>query len=104
MVNIGCVLYTKGPSPGTLDATWCDSRSGRATGKASGGPLSGFAGHYHIRYFDALGAPLADRDLEIRLADDHYVLSWSDHGTVTATGIGMEVPAGLIAGWCDATY
>jgi len=49
--NIGFVIYTKSLSPGTLNARWMFSTRYRGPGIATGGPKTGFAGRYHVRYF-----------------------------------------------------
>jgi len=101
MTNIGCVLYTKGKEPGTLNAKWYHSDSGNGTGYATGGPAEEFAGHYNIRYFDDKGNVNADLQLDIRKKGEYYELIWANNGEITAKGIGMEVAEGLTAGWRD---
>ena len=49
--NIGFAIYTKSLSPGTLNARWMYSTKYRGPGIATGGPKTGFAGRYHVRYF-----------------------------------------------------
>ena len=102
MFNIGCVLYTKGDEPGSLNAKWCHPYFGTGvlgTGKATGGPAEGYAGRYAIRYFDDKGKELARLQLDIQRTGDCYELTWSDNGEVLDRGIGMEVSDGLAAGW-----
>jgi hypothetical protein len=41
-------------------------RPQKGTGQATGGPVTGFAGRYHIRYFDTKGHAIADRELDIQ--------------------------------------
>ena len=56
--NVGFVLYRRGDTPGTLDATWCHPWFGKDTlgsGRAVGGPSEGFAGDYDIEYFGPSG-------------------------------------------------
>jgi hypothetical protein len=101
MINIGCVVYKKGEEPGTLNAQWCHLLAGVGTGKATGGPAEGFAGRYHIHYFDDKGNEVAVRELEIDKTGDYYEPSWIYHGTLRAKGIGMEVADSLVAGWHD---
>lgn len=101
MTNIGYVLYKKGKEPGTLDAVWLHRETGNGTGKATGGPVDGFAGRYRMLYFDDKGNVNADRDLDIQKKGDYYELAWIDNGEITAVGIGMEVVEGLAAGWRD---
>jgi hypothetical protein len=54
-LNIGFVLYSKGNIPGTLNARWTYQNSYSGKGLATGGPKEGFAGHYHVRYYDEQG-------------------------------------------------
>ena len=101
MINVGCVLYTKSSEPGTLHAKWFHSDSGNGTGIATGGPAEGFAGRYHMRYFDDKGKVDADRELNIKKNGDYFELTWINNGEITGKGIGMEVSEGLAAGWRD---
>ncbi len=101
MIDVGCVLYKKGDEPGTLKAKWCHSSLGIGTGIATGGTAEGFAGHYRIRYFDDKGNEIADRELDIQKEADHFKLTWINNGVISARGIGMEIEAGLSAGWAD---
>ncbi|MES9973240.1 MAG: hypothetical protein ABW094_03200 [Candidatus Thiodiazotropha sp.] len=102
MINVGCVLYTKGEEPGSLNAKWCHPLFGKGvfgTGKATGGPVEGFVGRYQIQYFDAEGNHIAGFELDIKKDSEYYELAWIDNGTVLDRGIGMEVSEGLAAGW-----
>ncbi len=100
MKNIGYVLYQKGHKPGTLDATWCTLKTGVGSGKATGGPLDGFEGEYHIQYFDENGNPDDEFDLIIQNLGSCYKLSWiRDDETIACIGVGMEVAEGLAVGW-----
>ena len=99
MKNIGFALYRKGDEPGSLDAIWCHSNSGSGSGKATGGPKRGFAGDYHIRYFDEVGGLDGDLKLTIRRRGTFYELSWVKDGKETCVGMGMEVKEGLSVGW-----
>jgi hypothetical protein len=102
--NIGFVLYTKGKAPGTLDARWTYDNAYSGRGRATGGPVShGFAGRYHVRYFLETGEFSDEYDLDIkRHPGSHlYDVTWITNGTVSAKGVGMEVPknGGLAVGW-----
>lgn len=102
--NIGFVLYTKGKAPGTLDARWNYANAYSGPGMATGGPPSGgFAGRYHVRYFLESGEFSDEYDLDIarHAGGDFYDVTWITNGTVSAKGIGMEVPngGGLAVGW-----
>ena len=102
--NIGFVLYTRGKSPGTLDARWNYANAYSGPGVATGGPASGgFAGRYHVRYFLETGefSDEYDLDIEKRAGSDFYDVTWITNGTVSARGVGMEVPngGGLAVGW-----
>ena len=99
MTNIGCVFYKKTGQPGELTAKWCHSDDGQGTGIASGGPLEGFEGDYHIRYFDENENVQADRELRILKSAGIYKLTWFKDGKVTAEGVGMETSDGLSAGY-----
>lgn len=101
MIDVGCVVYKKGAEPGSLIAKYCHSELGHGTGQATGGPLQGFAGRYHIRYFDVQGVEIADRELDIQKDGDTYRLRWIHKGAIRAIGIGMETSEGLVAGWCN---
>ena len=102
--NIGFVLYTKGKAPGTLDARWNYANAYSGPGVATGGPASGgFAGHYHVRYFLETGefSDEYDLDIEKHAGGDFYDVTWITNGTVSAKGVGMEIPkgGGLAVGW-----
>ena len=102
--NIGFVLYTKGKTPGTLDARWNYANAYSGPGVATGGPATGgFAGRYHVRYFLETGEFSDEYDLNIekQTGGDFYDVTWITNGTVSARGVGMEVPngGGLAVGW-----
>lgn len=97
--NIGFVIYTKSLSPGTLNARWLYSTKYKGPGIATGGPKTGFAGRYHVRYFYDSGEFSDEYDLLIEKSDDVYKVSWIVKGKVEATGVGMEVDNGLAVGW-----
>jgi hypothetical protein len=97
--NIGFVLYTKSSSPGTLNATWMFGTRYRGPGIATGGPRTGFAGKYHVRYFYESGEFSDEYDLIIEKTGDVYTASWLVKNTVAAIGVGMEVENGLAIGW-----
>jgi hypothetical protein len=97
--DIGLVIYTKSLSPGTLNARWMYSTKYRGPGIATGGPKTGFAGRYHVRYFYDSGEFSDEYDLLIEKTDDVYKVSWIVKGKVEATGVGMEVENGLAVGW-----
>ena len=98
-MNIGFVLYTKSPAPGTLNARWIYANTYSGPGIATGGPREGFAGRYHVRYFYDSGEFSDEYDLVIEKTGDFYNVSWFTHGEVSATGVGMEVENGLAVGW-----
>ena len=97
--NIGFVLYTKSPAPGTLNARWMYSTKYSGPGIATGGPKAGFAGKYHVRYFYDSGEFSDEYDLVIDKTGDVYKVSWITNGKVQAIGVGMEVENGLAVGW-----
>ena len=97
--NIGFALYTKSHAPGTLNARWMFTDKYRGPGIATGGPLEGFAGRYHVRYFYDSGEFSDEYDLIIEKAEDVYKVSWLVDGEVMAIGVGMEVENGLAVGW-----
>jgi hypothetical protein len=97
--NIGFVLYTKSPAPGTLNARWMYSTQYSGPGIATGGPKVGFAGNYHVRYFYDSGEFSDEYDLVIVKAGETYKVSWIASGKVQAIGVGMEVENGLAVGW-----
>jgi hypothetical protein len=98
-LNIGFVLYTKGSVPGTLNARWTYQNVYSGKGLATGGPKEGFAGHYHVRYYDEQGKFSDEYDLVIEKAGAFYNASWITDGKVSAGGVGMEVQKGLAIGW-----
>ncbi|MBS0422775.1 MAG: hypothetical protein JSR66_34025 [Proteobacteria bacterium] len=98
-LNIGFVLYTKGDAPGTLNARWTYQNVYSGKGLATGGPKEGFAGHYHVRYYDEHGQFSDEYDLVIERAGAFYNASWITNGKVSAGGVGMEVEKGLAIGW-----
>ena len=98
-LNIGFVLYTKGDVPGTLNARWTYQNVYSGKGLATGGPKEGFAGHYHVRYYDEQGKFSDEYDLVIEKAGAFYNASWNTDGKVSASGVGMEVEKGLAIGW-----
>ena len=98
-LNIGFVLYTKGDAPGTLKARWRYTTEYSGTGLATGGPAEGFAGHYHVRYFDEHGNFSDEYDLVIERNGDFYSGSWLTKGKVSARGVGMKVQEGVAIGW-----
>ncbi len=97
--NIGFVIYTKSLSPGTLNARWMYSTKYKGPGIATGGPKTGFAGKYRVRYFYDSGEFSDEYDLIIEKTEDVYKVSWIVKGKVEATGVGMEVDNGLAVGW-----
>ena len=97
-LNIGFVLYSKGNVPGTLNARWTYQNIYSGKGLATGGPKDGFAGHYHIRYYDEQGESSDEYDLVIEKAGAFYNASWLTNGRVSAGGIGMEVANSLAIG------
>jgi hypothetical protein len=98
-LNIGLVLYTKGEAPGTLKARWRYTTKYSGTGVATGGPAEGFAGRYHVRYFDENGKFSDEYDLVIERNGDFYNGSWLTNGKVSASGVGMKVNDGVAIGW-----
>jgi hypothetical protein len=97
--NIGFVLYTKFYAPGTLNARWMFTDKYRGPGIATGGPIEGYAGQYHVRYFYDSGEFSDEYDLIIEKTGDAYKVSWLVDGKVRAIGVGMEVENGLAVGW-----
>jgi len=97
--NIGFVLYTKSPAPGTLNARWMYGGKYSGPGIATGGPREGFVGRYHVRYFYDSGEFSDEYDLVIEKTGDTYNVSWLTNGKVSAIGVGMEVDGGLAVGW-----
>ena len=98
-LNIGFVLYSKGDAPGTLKARWRYTTEYSGTGVATGGPAEGFAGHYHVRYFDENGKFSDEYDLVVERNGDFYTGSWLTNGKVSASGLGMKVDNGVAIGW-----
>ena len=68
-------------------------------GLATGGPKEGFAGRYHVRYYDEHGKFSDEYDLVIEKAGAFYSASWITDGKVSASGVGMKVGKGLAFGW-----
>lgn len=106
--NIGIVLYTIGKAAGTLDARWNYANTYSGSGVATGAtPSSGFAGRYHVRYFLKSGKFSDEYDLDIarHAGDGFYDVTWITNGTVSAKGVGMELPngGGLAVGWRRVT-
>ena len=101
--NIGFVLYTKSHSPGTLNARWMFTDRYRGPGIATGGPVDGYAGKYHVRYFYDSGEFSDEYDLIIEKNADVYKVFWLVDGEVSAIGVGMEVENGLAVGWRRVT-
>lgn len=97
--NIGFVLYTKSPSPGTLNARWLFADKYRGPGIATGGPKEGFAGRYHVRYFYENGEFSDEYDLLIEKTGDVDKVSWITNAKISAVGIGMEADNALAVGW-----
>jgi hypothetical protein len=97
--NIGFVVYTKSYAPGTLNARWLYANKYSGSGIATGGPISGFVGRYHVRYFYDNGQFSDEYDLVIEKIDDNYKVSWITDGKVSAVGVGMELENGLAVGW-----
>ena len=97
--NIGFVLYTRSPAPGTLNARWIYGKEYRGPGIATGGPKDGFVGKYHVRYFLENGEFSDEYDLVIERSGDVYNVSWIANGKLSAVGVGMEVEDGLAVGW-----
>ncbi|NOX69467.1 MAG: hypothetical protein GXP15_09795 [Gammaproteobacteria bacterium] len=98
-MNIGFVLYTKSYSPGTLNARWMFSDKYGGPGIATGGPVDGYAGTYHVRYYYDSGEFSDEYDLIIEKTDNTYKVFWLVDGKVSAIGVGMEVEDGLAVGW-----
>jgi hypothetical protein len=101
--DIGFVLYTKSHSPGTLNARWMFTEKYKGPGIATGGPVDGYAGNYHVRYFYDSGEFSDEYDLIIEKNDDAYKVLWLVDGKVSAIGVGMEVENGLAVGWRRVT-
>ena len=101
IANVGVVLYTLTQSPGTLLARWNFGGAYSGPGLAVGGPRSGFAGNYHVRYFLDSGQFSDEYDLEIEKTGDFYDVRWLVGGKLKARGVGVEVGDGhsLAVGW-----
>jgi hypothetical protein len=99
ITNIGFVLYTKSYAPGTLNARWMFTDKHRGPGLAIGGPIEGYAGQYHVRYFYDSGEFADEYDLIIEKTGDAYKVLWLVDGKISAIGVGMEVENGLAVGW-----
>jgi hypothetical protein len=98
-LNIGFVLYTKGSTPGTLNARWNYANVWSGRGIATGGPREGYTGRYHVRYFFENGDFSDEYDLTIEKTGDFYNVSWIVKGKILARGVGMEDGSGLAVGW-----
>ena len=103
ITNIGFVLYTKSLAPGTLNARWMLTDKYRGPGIATGGPVEGYAGEYHVRYFYDSGEFSDEYDLVIEKIENVYRAFWLVDGETRAIGIGMEVENGLAIGWRRVT-
>ncbi|TCO78192.1 hypothetical protein [Chromatocurvus halotolerans] len=99
ITNIGFVLYTKSHAPGTLNARWMYSTQYRGSGIATGGPVEGFEGDYHVRYFYEDGTFSDEYELNIEQVGTIYHVDWFVDGERQATGVGMETTDGLAVGW-----
>lgn len=99
--NIGFVLYTKTANPGTLIARWTYDNAYFGPGLATGGPVDGFAGNYHVRYFLENGQFSDEYDLQVTKDAGFYNVTWRVGGAVKARGVGMLVDDGdaLAVGW-----
>jgi hypothetical protein len=98
-LNIGYAVYTKGKTPGTLNAIWNYANVWNGKGKATGVSKVGFAGNYHIKYYYENGEFSDEYDLVIEKAGKFYNLSWLADGKVSARGVGTVVDNRLVAGW-----
>jgi len=98
-LNIGYAVYTKGATPGTLNAIWNYANVWSGKGKATGVSKAGFAGNYHIKYYYENGEFSDEYDLVIEKAGKFYNLSWSVDGKVDAKGVGTVVDNRLVVGW-----
>jgi len=97
--NIGFVMYSKSPSPGTLNAVWMYGTKYRGSGIATGGPKEGYAGKYHVRYFYESGEFSDEYDLVIEKFEGGYKASWITKGKLSAVGVGMVAGNALVVGW-----
>jgi hypothetical protein len=87
-----------------LDGRWTYGNAYSGRGVATGGPTTGgFAGRYHVRYFLETGEFSDEYDLDIarHAGGPFYDVTWITNGTVSAKGVGLEVPnnGGLAVGW-----
>jgi hypothetical protein len=97
--KIGYVVYTKSLAPGTLNASWMFTTKYKGPGIATtGGPKTGFASRYHVRYFLESGEFSDEYDLPIEKINDIYKVSCIVDGTLKATGVGTEVKNSLSEG------
>jgi len=101
--NIGYAIYTKGATPGTLNAIWNYANVWNGKGAATGVSTDGFAGKYHIKYYYENGEFSYEYDLVIEKAGKFYNLSWIVDGKVGARGIGTVVDDRLMVGWRRVT-
>ncbi len=101
ITNIGYVVYKRGEEPGTPEAEWCHSYTGKGKGIATGGMSGGFEGRYNITYFDNKNNLMSNRELVIQKTGDVYKLAWIKEGIIKAEGIEMVVSDRLTAGRCD---
>ena len=101
VVNVGFVIYTKSRTPGTLNATWNYGNRFGGPGLATGGPDEGFAGDFHVRYYNNDGSFSDEYDLKIVRTGTSYEVTWLVEGKVRARGVGMPVEDGnsLAVGW-----
>jgi hypothetical protein len=97
--NIGYGIYSKGVTPGTLNAIWNYANVWSGKGKATGVSKNGFAGNYHIKYYYENGEFSDEYDLVIEKVGKFYNLSWLVDGKVIARGVGTVVDNRLVAGW-----
>lgn len=103
ITNIGFVLYTKSHAPGTLNARWMYTDKYRGPGIATGGPVNGYAGEYHVRYFYESGEFSDEYDLVIEKDGNIYRVYWLVDGETLAIGVGMSTENGLAVGWRRVT-
>ena len=101
--NIGFASYTKGTTPGTLNAIWNYANVYYGKGIATGVSKGGFEGNYHIKYYLENGEFSDEYDLVIEKTGKFYNLSWIINGKVSARGVGMVVDNHLTAGWRRVT-
>ncbi len=91
VLNVGFVIYTKSRTPGTLNATWNFGNRYGGPGLATGGPAEGFAGDFHVRYFNRDGSFSDEYDLNIVKTGSSYEVTWLVGGKVRARGVGVLV-------------